>query len=193
MKFSVFLSLAIISMMILASCKSPVYIEKDDTANLQNYRTYMWVDTKSSAEDNSNRATAYADISVRNAVRKELSRMGWQEVSSNPDVLMCYDVLVEQTSEQRTDPVYTRPFTRMYYNPYSRRWGTIYYPSYFAGYQYYEVPVKEGTVTITMTDAKTDKTLWQGWTTEQFNNTRITGNEISKSVRNILKKFENQT
>ena len=29
--------------------------------------------------------------------------------------------------------------------------------------------VREGTVTITMVDAKTNKTVWQGWTTDEVN------------------------
>jgi hypothetical protein len=78
----------------------------------------------------------------------------------------------------------------MYYNPYRRGWGTIYYPSQFIGYQNYEVPVKEGTITITMTDARTDKVVWQAWTTEKLNYARITPDEINKSVRNIFNKFD---
>jgi hypothetical protein len=51
---------------------------------------------------------------------------------------------------------------------------TIYYPSQFVGYQTYEVPVKERTITITMTDARTDKVAWQAWTTERLNYARLT-------------------
>jgi len=69
------------------SCKSPVYVQKDESANLANYHTYMWVETKANDHDNSGRALAYADISVRNAVNAELSKQGWREVNNNPDVL----------------------------------------------------------------------------------------------------------
>lgn len=186
-KFFFFITLALF---VFASCSSPVYVQKDDSVNLSNYRSYMWVDTRANENDNSARPTAYADLSVRNAVNKELRKQGWKEVSDNPDVLLSYDILVERTTAQQSDPVYSRPFTRMYYNPYTRRWSTIYYPSQFMGYQTYETPVKEGTVTITITDAKTDKVVWQGWTTERLNNSRITEDEISKSVRNIFNKFD---
>jgi len=107
-------------------------------------------------------------------VNAELAKQGWREVSDNPDVLLSYDVLVERSTEQQSDPVYSRPPTRMYYNPYRRSWGTIYYPSQFAGDQTCEVPVKEGTITITMTDARTDKVVWQAWTTERLNYSRLT-------------------
>jgi hypothetical protein len=175
--------------LIIASCSNPVYVQKDDSANFSGYKTYMWVDTRASEQDNAAKPTAYMDLTVRNEVNKALGNKGWREVTENPDVLLSYDVLVERSTEQRSDPVYSRSFTRMYYNPYSRRWGTIYYPSQFVGYQTYEVPVKEAVVTITMTDSRSDKAVWQGWTTEQMNNSRPTNEEISKSVRQIFKKF----
>jgi hypothetical protein len=63
----------------------------------------------------------------------------------------------------------------------------MYYPSQFQGYQVYDTPVKEGTVTITMVDAKTDKSIFQGWTTERLTNRNITDTEIKRSVRSIFK------
>jgi hypothetical protein len=58
------------------------------------------------------------------------------------------------------------------------------------GYQVYESPVREGTITVTLIDAKTDKNIWQGWTTERLDNSRITDSEITRSVRNIFGKFD---
>ena len=87
---------------------------------------------------------------IKSAVKEELMKEGWQEVKKNPDVLIGYDVLVEKTSKERNNPVYSQPFTRLYYNPYSRRYGTIYYPSQFLGYDKESYLAKEGTITITM-------------------------------------------
>jgi hypothetical protein len=184
------LLISVLAGLLVMGCSSPVYVQKDDTVNLNNYHTYMWVDTKANENDNSTRATAYADLSVKNAVNAELNKLGWREVSDNPDAFVSYDILVERSTERRSDPVYSRSFTRMYYNPFARRWGTIYYPSQFIGYQNYEVPVKEGIVTITIVDSKSDKVVWQGWTTESLNYSRITDAEIDKSVRNIFNKFD---
>jgi hypothetical protein len=150
----------------------------------------MWVNTQAAQNENGTRPISYADVSVRNAVNSELNKLGWREVSADPDMLISYDVLVESSVEQRSDPVYSGSFIRWYYNPYSRRWVSLYYPSQFLGYQSYEVPVKEGTVTISMMDARTDKVVWQGWTTENMNYSRLTDEDISKSVRNIFNKFD---
>jgi hypothetical protein len=150
----------------------------------------MWVNTQATQNENGTRPISYADVSVRNAVNSELNKLGWREVSADPDMLISYDVFVESSVEQRSDPVYSQSFTRWYYNPYSRRWVSLYYPSQFLGYQSYEAPVKVGTVTISMMDARTDKVVWQGWTTENMNYSRFTDEDISKSVRNIFNKFD---
>jgi hypothetical protein len=169
------------------SCSTPAYVQKDEGVNLSNYKTYMWVNTRASENDESSRAIAYADVSIHNSVNAELSNWGWREVSANPDVLISYDVLVERNTETQRDAVYSQPFTRYYYNPYTRRYSTIYYPSQFQGYQVYDTPVREGTITLTMVDAQKDKNIWQGWTTERLSGSRITDAEIRRSVRNIFK------
>ncbi|HEV8271127.1 MAG TPA: DUF4136 domain-containing protein [Chitinophagaceae bacterium] len=175
---------------IIYSCSSPAYVEKDSSANLSHYKTYMWVDVKAGENDASSRATAFADVSVHNSVNAELSKWGWQEVTDKPDVLVSYDVLVERNVESQSDPVYSQPYSRFYYNPYTRRWSTIYYPSQFLGYQQYQVPVREATITISMMDAGTDKRIWQGWTTERLSG-GLSDLDVKKSVRNIFKESGN--
>ena len=172
------------------SCSTPAYVEKDSNVNLSTYKTYMWIDLKASENDASSRATAFADISVHNSVNAELNKWGWREVSDNPDVLVSYDVLVERNVETQSDPVYSQPYSRLYYNPYTRRWSSIYYPSQFLGYQQYQVPVKEATITINMMDAETDKKIWQGWTTERLSG-GLSDLDVKKSVRNIFKESGN--
>jgi hypothetical protein len=180
----------LIAVVCFAACSTPVHVEKDDSVNLNNYRTYMWVDTRYSQDDNYQRPVSYGDISVRNAANAELRRIGWTEVSSDPDLLISYDVLVKNTTTRRSEPIYTQSYTRTYYNPRLRRWGTIYYPSEFLGYNNYSVPVNEGTVSITLTDANTDRIVWQGWTIDELNYSRISQEELTTSVRNIFSKLD---
>ncbi len=185
------IAVLLILLFAVLSCSSPAYVEKDNSVNLKDYKTYMWVDTRASENDGSSRATAFADLSIHNAVNEELSQWGWREVSDNPDVLVGYDVLVERGVDTQSQPVYSQPFSRFYYNPYSRRWSTIYYPSQFLGYQEYQVPVREATVTVSMMDAKSDKKIWQGWTTERLGSAGISDLDVKKSVRNIFKESGN--
>jgi hypothetical protein len=193
MKTIIRAAILICALVTIYSCSTPAYVEKDNTTNFSNYKTYMWVDTRASEDDVSSRATAFADISVRNAVNGELEQWGWREVTDNPDVLISYDVLVERGVDTQSEPVYSQSYSRLYYNPYSRRWSTIYYPPQFLGYQQYQVPVKEATVTISMMDARTDKKIWQGWTTERLRNAGITDLDLKKSVRNIFRESGNAT
>lgn len=169
-------------------CANPVYVQKDESANLAKYRTYSWVETRDN-KDNNKSATAFAEIGVHNAVNTELASQGWKEVTSNPDVLLSYDILVERATQQESSPVYSQPFTRFFYNPYFRRWGTIYYPSQFLGYETNQVPVRQGTITITMIDPNTDKSVWQAWTTKTIDYGRLTSDEIASAVHSIFKKF----
>jgi hypothetical protein len=184
--------LPLLGLMVVSSCRTPVHVERDNSVNLDNYKTYMWVDTRLEENDESARASQYADISVRNYVNSELQELGWKEVAENPDALVSYDILVERDVVRQSDAVYSEPFSRFYYNPYTKRWGRIYYPSQFIGYDNYEVPVREGTITISLIDAKNDRRIWQGWSTEDLNNNRFTSTEIGKVVRNIFLKFSDE-
>jgi prophage tail gpP-like protein len=57
------------------------------------------------------------------------------------------------------------------------------------GYDRNSYETKEGTITITMVDAKSDKVIWQGWTTEEVDR-NITSNDIQSGVKNIFRKFD---
>ncbi|MFL5810797.1 MAG: DUF4136 domain-containing protein [Flavisolibacter sp.] len=191
MRFIKFLSVVALSGLLLAGCASVAHVEKDDNVNLSSYHSYAWVE--SSANQNDSVKTKVSDLTerkIREAVNAELAKSGWKESKHRPDVLVSYDVLVERSVKERNDPVYSQPTTRYVYNPYSRRWVSLYYPSQFLGYDNSEMAVREGTVTISLIDAKTDKTVWQGWTTEEVNSRNLTSKEIQNSVKSIFRKFD---
>lgn len=170
---------------LLASCAPTAHIEKDDATDFSSYRTFAWVEKDKNAKND------MTEQKIRQAVTQELEKnTSWRENKKNPDVLLSYDVLVERAVRSQSDPVYSRPFTRTFFNPYSRRFFHVYYPSQFMGYDNYQVPVREGTVTITMTDARTDKTVWQGWTTDQVDSRHMTTKEIQNGVKAIFRKFD---
>ncbi|MGB2703971.1 MAG: DUF4136 domain-containing protein [Chitinophagaceae bacterium] len=177
--------------LVLASCGTTAHIEKDDTVDLGRYKTFAWVDRDGEGRNDRNKNNDLTEQRIRDAVNKELEKSaGWREVKNRPDVLLSYDVLVERGTKETTNPVYTRPESRLVYNPYTRRYATIYYPSQLAGYERDERTIREGTVTISMIDAKTDKTVWQGWTTDEVNSRNLTSKEIQNSVKSIFRKFD---
>lgn len=172
---------------LLASCGSTAHIEKDDNTDFSQYKTFAWIDREGAKHNKMNDLT---ETKIREAVNKELEKTGWRESRNRPDVLLSYDVLVEKSVSQRSDPVYSTPFTRTFFSPYSRRFINVYYPSRFMGYDNYDVPTREGTVTISMIDARTDKTVWQGWTTDEVNSRNMSSKEIQNSVKAIFRKFD---
>ena len=184
-------SVSSIFVFLLASCSSTAHIEKDDNADFSRYRTFAWIDKDGEGRHDQNKNNDLTEIKIREAVNKELEKTaGWKEVKNRPDVLLTYDVLVERGTKASTNPVYSRPYSRLIYNPYTRRYASIYYPSQFEGYERDERPIREGTVTISMIDSKTDKTVWQGWTTDEVNSRNLTTKEIQNSVKSIFKKFD---
>lgn len=176
-----------IAFVLITGCTNTSHIEKDPSTDLGKYKTYTWIDKDNQSKSHVN---DIAEQNVRYSVNEELQKNGWREVKNNPDVLVSYDVLVEKNVRQQNDPVYSEPYTRLYYNPYTRRYSRLYYPSQFLGYDRNEIPVKEGTVTITLIDPKLDKTIWQGWVTNEVSSSNITGKEIQKNVKSIFKKFD---
>ena len=175
---------------LLASCAPTAHIEKDENTDFSRYKTFSWVDKDSRGEQDRNSSNDLAEQNIRHAVTRELEKAGWRESRRSPDVLLSYDVLVERSTKEQSNARYSMPFTRTFYNPYSRRLFNVYYPSQFIGYENREIPTREGTVTITMTDARTEKTVWQGWATDEVDSRHMTGKEIQNSVKAIFRKFD---
>ncbi len=190
MRFFKLFNVTVVAGLLLAGCASVAHVEKDKTVDLNNYHTYAWVDTKATKNDSTKtRVSDLTERTIKQAVNAELAKTGWRE-SKRPDVLLTYDVLVEKGLKEQNNPVYSRSYNRYYYNPYTRRWMSVYYPSQFLGYDRDQEQIREGTITISMIDAKTDKTIWQGWTTDEVNSRNLTSKEIQNSVKSIFRKFD---
>jgi len=172
---------------LLASCSSTAHIEKDDAADFGQFKTFSWLDKTAS----SNHKNDLSEQKFKDAIGKELEKSaGWKEVKNRPDVYLSYDVLVERSIKENSNPVYSNPTSRVFFNPRTGRYVSVYYPSRFLGYDRDQREIKEGTVTISMIDSRTDKMVWQGWTTDEVRNKNLTSKEIQNSVRSIFKKFD---
>ena len=184
---NLFLMMVSFTAILFIGCGTSAHIEKAKNTDLTKYKTYTWVDKEN--QKSLNHQNDIAESNIRSSVDQQLQKNGFKYVKSNPDLLLSYDFLVEKTTRQQSDPIYSQPYSRMYYNPYTGRYRSIYFPSQLVGYDNLEIPVKEGTVTISMIDPKTDKTIWQGWTTDEVSTSHLTSKEIDKNVKSIFKKF----
>lgn len=177
-------------LLLFSGCAGSAHIEKDKSADFSKYHTYAWIDKPEEKGARKNRRMELTETNIRNSVNEQLKKNGWREVNASPDVLVSTELLVERNQKKQQDPVYSQPYTRSYYNRYSGRIVTYYFPSQFMGYDTYSTTVKEGTITVTLIDNKTDKTVWQGWTTSELNSNRITSDEIDRNVKTIFRKFD---
>lgn len=185
-------ALAVFTAFVFAGCAGNTHIEKDKNADFSKYRTYAWVDKPVVKADKKSRRNDLTETNIRNSVNQELQKKGWLETKARPDVLINFELLVEKNQKEMQDPVYTQPYSRSYFNRRTGRIHTFYYPSQFMGYDSYSTTVKEGTVTITMIDSRTDKTVWQGWTTSELSSGNISSREIDRNVKSIFKKFDSE-
>lgn len=141
--------------LLLAGCSATAFIEKDEAVNFSRYKTFAWLDE---SDDSSNiKKNSLQETNLRQAVSAELSKSNWREEKKRPDVILKHDILVEKTIKESSNPVFSQGYTRRYYNPYTRRINYIYFPSQLMGYDSNEYQTREGTLTITMIDAKTAK------------------------------------
>lgn len=184
------LGILFLAAFVVSGCAAVAHVEKDETVNFSKYKTFAWTETSDTDSASGKVTSDLTERNIKAAVAAELVKQGWRESNTKPDVLLGYDVLVEKNLRETNNPLYSRPYTRYLFNPYTRRWIGVYYPSQFMGYDSAAYEVREGTVTITMVDAATEKTVWQGWTTSEINSRNLTRKEIESSVKSIFRKFD---
>ncbi len=177
-------------LLLIVGCGPAAHIEKDQSVDFSGYKTFAWTDKEDEGRSDHNKRSDLTETNIQNAVNKELNKTGWSETKRRPDILLSYDLLIERSTVESSNPVYTRPTSRTVYSPYYRRYFVVNYPSQFMGYDRNVRDIKEGTITVTMIDAKSGKTVWQGWATEEVNNRNLTSKEIDATVKSIFKKAD---
>ena len=180
------------AVMMLSACGVQSYVEKDPNVNLNSYRTYAWLNDKESKRKDGKAYKDFQESYLIDIVSKELEKSGWQKARStgSADVLIDYDIMVENELREQSQSVYSRPQIRYFYNPYTRRINSVYYPSQYLGEDSYTVPYKSGTITINIVDTKDNKLIWQGWAETDVTNKRIKQDDMDKIVKSIFKKFD---
>jgi hypothetical protein len=168
------------------SCNITSHTEKNSSVNFSNYKTFAWANNgavkKADRADND-----IIDNNIKNSVSHELIKKGWAETDNNPDVLLDYTVAVKKSSKRESDPVYAYPYVPYMYG--RRGIYNIWYPSALMGYHSYNVPFREGELSVNMVDEKTNKLIWQGWAKGEINNRTVTTKDVTAEVKSIFKKF----
>ena len=181
--------LPVFAAFVIAGCGVQSYVEKDPTVNLNKYTTYAWIGDKNSRNNNK----PYKDFQetyLTQLISDQLEKNGFVKAKSNPDVLIDYDIMIENAVREKSDPVYSRSFVRYFYNPYTGRMNTVYFPSRYVGQNEYDVPYKSGTVTINIVDNASKKLVWQGWAETEVTKRRIDKDDMNKIVKSIFRKLD---
>lgn len=166
-------------------CSPSVYVEKDESTTFSNYKTFDW------AYDPQDEIPTLNSIQTSNLINEVftvLQQNGYRHDSINPDMVIKADILIERSVKERSDAVYSQPYSRTFYNRYTGRLVNVYYPSRFLGYDNTQYQVKEGTLTLSFFDARSEKMIWQGWTVTEIGS-NFTSNLLKNSARKILRKF----
>ena len=174
---------------LITGCGVQSYVEKDPSVNLNNYRTYAWIGDKSSKK-NDKPYKDFQDTYLMDLISQQLEKNGFVKAKSNPDVLIDYDIMIENAVRESSDPVYSRPFVRYFYNPYTGRINSLYFPSRYMGNNVYDVPYKSGTITINIVDSDSRKLVWQGWAETEVTKKRIAKDDMNKIVKSIFRKLD---
>src|SRR5262245_20177415 len=81
----------VLPVLLVVSCATPAYVEKDESTDFKRYHSFAWID-----KDGKNK-NVFLDKHVQEAANSKLEKEGWRLDKSNPDVLISYDMLVEKT------------------------------------------------------------------------------------------------
>ena len=178
------------AMLLLAACGQVAYVQKDEQVDFSRIRTYAWVyGTQKDSLSKKPQTNDLVDRKIRNNIDRNLQKNGWKQVTRNPDVWLVYDVDIQRETKTVSDPVYSVPMTRWFFSPYSRRYVPVYYPTQLMGFSDHRENIREGTITLTVMNARNDKTIWQGWTSSEINGRRMTDKEIENNVKAIVRKL----
>jgi hypothetical protein len=183
-------SFLLIAAIVLAGCGVQSYVEKDPSVDLKQYKTFAWINERGTKQENGKPYKDFKETYLMDLVTKELEKNGWQKAKSNPDVLIDYDIMIENETRRQSDPVYSRSAVRYFYNPYTGRINSLYYPSRYLGEDSYTVPYKSGTITINIVDNDSDKLVWQGWAETEVTRKSISKDDMEKIVKSIFKKLD---
>lgn len=188
----IFSPIWLLFLFVFSGCVQQAYHQKDNSVDFNSISTYAWAEGDGDKNYDTRRPNqnSLRDTKIMQTVDRYLQAHGWTQNKTNPDVYLVFDVVEDQSQQRVNTPVYSQPFTRWYYNPATRRWVPIYYPSNFVGYNTTTRQVKEGTLTLTMMNPGSDKVIWQGWTTSEIYGRKMSDEKIERDVQAIIRELK---
>ena len=137
--------------MLVAACatKPDVRADTDPSANMSSYKTFAFFDQL--ATDKSKYATMLTSR-LKDATRREMQKRGYQEATSNPQLLVNFNTNLENRTEVQSTP--SAGFYGYRAGMYGA-WASYPQDVYTTNYQ-------QGTLAIDVVDAARKQLVWQG-------------------------------
>jgi hypothetical protein len=90
-------------------------LRKIPSVDLNNYRTYAWIGDKNSRKSDKPYKD-FQDTYLTDLISQQIEKNGFVKAKSNAnaDVLIDYDIMIENAVKEKTDPVYSRSFVRYF-------------------------------------------------------------------------------
>lgn len=181
----IFLLLSFVSCIFFSSCVATSGISRTSsimapTAGFNNLKTFAWYQEKpAGVQDFEKGYRAELDAHLRRAIEEELQRRGYRKASSNPAMLVAYDVSVSVPIEKDTPGAYPPGFGYGY--AYMAGYRYNYRNTNMPGYRAVDL-FKKGTLIIDFIEPASNELLWRGWSEEGLSNF----NANYKKVRNLV-------
>ena len=175
---------------LLSSCAVlNVDSDQDNTIDFKQYKTFAWYAKDPTAFKNNEFDNQIVESNIKNLVSAELKRRGYKVDIDSPDVLLDFDVMIEKKTDQQQVPVYSYPYNYGYYNPYRPNNYPYTYQQRVIGYQTQNIPYKDGTLTLSMIDRKTNRLVWRGWGEGVVTDVQVYESQLPKGIDEIFNKF----
>ncbi len=158
------------------------YSYKAKGVDLDNYKTYAWVNLEHFVDENKEGEKRYARY-ILDLANEELLKKGFKLDTENPDAVFQFDTKIENRVKYSQSP-------------------SVSVGVGFGGPGYYvggAVPVsggqitqssyEEGVLAVEMFEPKTGKLLWRGWAQEEISFETDIESDLKMAVRNIFMKL----
>ncbi|WP_242926056.1 DUF4136 domain-containing protein [Pontibacter vulgaris] len=171
----------------LISCApgSDVQASFDRATDFQRFRTFGWYQATPAANIQSGQATYSTDIDkrLRLAIESELVKKGLAPATSDPDLLLAYDLNIGQPAQDIPADAFAPGFGYgySYWYGYRYNYDTSRLPDYRTVAAY-----PKGTLIIDLIDPDTNQLVWRGWVTDGITETKADSREINRAVASIL-------
>ena len=183
---------ALLILSLLAGCAIIPNVEADydRSANFMTYQTFNWYPTEvppGTAEPGDTPYSTLLDKRIKEAIASELVKEGINPSTTNPGLLVAYDISVETAQAPANNYVFPPGFG----------YGYSYWYGYRYNYGYAGVPAfrsireyRVGTLVIDLIDRNTNQLVWRGWSEAVVDPAGpIESRQINKIVASIMSQF----